>query len=194
MIKICVWTCNMTSRSYFGKMNSTLGSVVPLAMFRTVTRNAVNKSVWRKKDCSWLPLNKNAMNIWLSSLRIRAHLSLRIGKHLHVLHVLRTFSTCLYPGYQDTTTYAALFLSISGKWVLFKQLALVAAAVILSWTIFRSIKRARPSLRVTCSFLVTNVGRVDLIPQHLALGLLRFDDHGTEVIAEEDRPNPIHQS
>ena len=26
------WTCDMTSRSYFGKMNSTLGSVVPLAM------------------------------------------------------------------------------------------------------------------------------------------------------------------
>ena len=30
---ICVWTCDMLSRSYFGKMNSTLGSVVPLAMF-----------------------------------------------------------------------------------------------------------------------------------------------------------------
>ena len=34
MIKIYVWTSDMTSRSYFGKMNSTLGSVVPLAMFR----------------------------------------------------------------------------------------------------------------------------------------------------------------
>ena len=33
--------------------------------FRTVTRNAVNKSVWRKKDCSWLPLNKHAMNIFI---------------------------------------------------------------------------------------------------------------------------------
>ena len=32
-IKIFVWPCDMTSRSYFGKMNSTLGSVVPLAMF-----------------------------------------------------------------------------------------------------------------------------------------------------------------
>ena len=49
-------------------------------IFRTVTRNAVNKSVWRKKDCSWLPLNKHAMNIWLSSLRIRAHLSWKTGK------------------------------------------------------------------------------------------------------------------
>ena len=60
-------------------------------IFRTVTRNAVNKSVWRKKDCSWLPLNKHAMNIWLSSLRT--------GKNLHVLHVLRIYSTCSYPGY-----------------------------------------------------------------------------------------------
>ena len=33
MIKIYVRTSDMTSRSYFGKMNSTLGSVVPLAMF-----------------------------------------------------------------------------------------------------------------------------------------------------------------
>ena len=66
-------------------------------IFRTVTRNAVNKSVWRKKDCSWPPLNKYAMNIWLSSLRIRAHLSWRTGKHLHVLHVLRTYSTCSHP-------------------------------------------------------------------------------------------------
>ena len=65
---------------------------------RTVTKNAVNESVWRKKYCSWLPLNKHAMNIWLSSLRIRAHLSWRTGKHLHVLHVLRTYSTCSYPG------------------------------------------------------------------------------------------------
>ena len=68
-------------------------------IFRTVTRNAVIKSVWRKKNCSWPPLNKYAMNIWLSSLRIRAHLSWRTGKHLHVLHVLRTYSTCSYPGY-----------------------------------------------------------------------------------------------
>ena len=48
-------------------------------IFRIVTRNAINKSVWRKKDCSWLPLNIHAMNIWLSSLKIRAHLSWRTG-------------------------------------------------------------------------------------------------------------------
>ena len=33
LTKICVWTCDMTPIGYFGKMNSTLGSVVPLAMF-----------------------------------------------------------------------------------------------------------------------------------------------------------------
>ena len=54
---------------------------------------------------------KHAMNICLSSLRIRAHLSWRTGKHIHVLHVLRTYSKCSYPGYQDTTTYAALLTS-----------------------------------------------------------------------------------
>ena len=48
------------------------------------------------------------MNKGHGSLRIRAHLSWRTGKHLHVLHVLPTYSTCSYPGYQDTTTYAAL--------------------------------------------------------------------------------------
>ena len=62
-------------------------------IFRTVTRNAVNKSVWRKKDCFWLPLNKHTMNIWLSSVKIRVHLSWRTGKHLHVL---RTYS---HPGW-----------------------------------------------------------------------------------------------
>ena len=77
-------------------------------VFRIVTRNAANKSFWRKKDCSWPPLNKYAMNIWWSSLRIRAHLSWRTGKHFHVFHVFRTYSMCSYPRYQDTTTYAAL--------------------------------------------------------------------------------------
>ena len=33
LIKICVRTCDMTLRSYFGKMNSTLRSFVLLAMF-----------------------------------------------------------------------------------------------------------------------------------------------------------------
>ena len=33
LIKIRVRTSDLTLRSYFGKQNSTLGSVVPLAMF-----------------------------------------------------------------------------------------------------------------------------------------------------------------
>ena len=55
------------------------------------------KIIWRNKKFSWHPLNKHAMNICLSSLRIGAHLSWRTGKHLHVLHVLRTYSTCSHP-------------------------------------------------------------------------------------------------
>jgi len=85
-------------------------------IFRTVTRNAVNKSVWRKKDCFWLPLNKHAMNIFIYSLFIHYQITVLrepdqstvLRKHLHVLHVLRTYSTCSCPGQQDTTTYAAL--------------------------------------------------------------------------------------
>ena len=34
-------------------------------IFCTVATNAVNKSVWRKKDCSWLPFNKHAKNVSL---------------------------------------------------------------------------------------------------------------------------------
>ena len=34
-------------------------------IFCTVATNAVNKSVWRKKDCSWLPFNKHAINIFI---------------------------------------------------------------------------------------------------------------------------------
>ena len=37
--KLCVRTHDMTSRSYFCKMNSTLGSVVTLAMFQSTRRN-----------------------------------------------------------------------------------------------------------------------------------------------------------
>ena len=32
-VKLSYEICDMTLRSYFGKQNSTLGSVVPLAMF-----------------------------------------------------------------------------------------------------------------------------------------------------------------
>ena len=34
-------------------------------IFKTVTRNAVNKSVWRKNDCFWIPFNKHATNVSL---------------------------------------------------------------------------------------------------------------------------------
>ena len=36
----------MTSRSYFGEMNSTLGSVVPLAMFTVLKQNRLVTEIW----------------------------------------------------------------------------------------------------------------------------------------------------
>ena len=50
---ICVWTCDMTSRSYFGKMNSTLGSVVPLAMFLSLSEPLRWLFPQRRSDWLW---------------------------------------------------------------------------------------------------------------------------------------------
>ena len=55
--------------------------------------------------CARLHEHRAAFFAWCAPiLRIRAHLSWRTGKHLHVLHVLhvlRTYSTCSYPGYHN---------------------------------------------------------------------------------------------
>ena len=94
-------------------------------IFRTVTRNAVNKSVWRKKDCSWLPLNKHAMNILLSSLRIRAHLIWRTGKRLHVLHVLPSrmvgWNELCSPDLKTTTIIQTSWSSFTGRCLTWRQ-------------------------------------------------------------------------
>ena len=55
LIKICVWNCDTTSRSYFGKMKSTLGSVVPLAMLY-IGNTVVNHSLRIARWCKWLIL------------------------------------------------------------------------------------------------------------------------------------------
>ena len=52
LIKICFRSCDMTSRSYFGEQNSTLGSVVPLAMFHNLVREAKK---WLKRSKVWYP-------------------------------------------------------------------------------------------------------------------------------------------
>ena len=63
---ICVSTCecDMTS-SYFDKMNSTLGSVVPLAMFYTDTVCGVcdKYEVWSKLSNSW-PVFFGSDSLW----------------------------------------------------------------------------------------------------------------------------------
>ena len=41
----------MTSKSYFGKMNSTLGSVVPLAMFIELPPKPLNDPfIWKEQS------------------------------------------------------------------------------------------------------------------------------------------------
>ena len=37
VVKICVRTCDMTERSYFGEQNLTLVLVMPLAMFNKIS-------------------------------------------------------------------------------------------------------------------------------------------------------------
>ena len=67
---ICVWTCDMTSRSYFGKMNSTLGSVVPLAMFSVIISGPkVSKFILKRhQNCCFYsrrpPDNVSCLNSW----------------------------------------------------------------------------------------------------------------------------------
>ena len=52
LIKIYVWTRDMTKTSYFGKLNSTLRFVVPLAMFTDIIsafNQILEKEVWSYK-------------------------------------------------------------------------------------------------------------------------------------------------
>ena len=107
------------------------------------------------------------MNIWLSSLRIRAHLSWRTGKHLQVLHVLRTYSTCSCPGQQDTKTYAALLLQVS-------QLLIVGLIMLCSCTFYHQ-KNPCVSLcchhhKSECIFLQVSSKLPNTIGVHLAIG------------------------
>ena len=50
-------TCDITTRSYFGKMNSTLGSLVPLPMF--------------KSDLSLTMIRRVAIIVWVVAVERR---------------------------------------------------------------------------------------------------------------------------
>ena len=56
-------------------------------IFRTVTRNAANKNVWRKKDCSWLPLKKCNEHLYLNINKCKktSPYSPRASNLLHML-------------------------------------------------------------------------------------------------------------
>ena len=70
VIKIYVWTSDMTSRSYFGKMNSTLGSVLPLAMFQILIQEDFFFEFKDKKWVQWCNkyLHENSWFLQCASL------------------------------------------------------------------------------------------------------------------------------
>ena len=53
-------------------------------------------------------------------------------------HVLRTYSTCSYPGYQDTTTYAALVNRIPSEMEVAPRYKLLTLLTLL--TLIRSLR------------------------------------------------------
>ena len=63
LIKICVRTSDITLRIYFGKQNSTLGSIVPLAMFlnKALRSYSVGELVFsgRLAQMVWCPVPPN---------------------------------------------------------------------------------------------------------------------------------------
>ena len=67
LIKICVRICDMTSRNYFGKQNSTLGSVVPLAIFISGTKVGISRN--EVQVTSWFG-KKREIYFWLFSATI----------------------------------------------------------------------------------------------------------------------------
>ena len=47
LIKICLRACDMIKRSYFGNQSSTLGSVVPLALFYIYILLVLSSLIWK---------------------------------------------------------------------------------------------------------------------------------------------------
>ena len=84
LLKICVWTCDMTSRSYFGKMNSTLGSVVPLAIFGFSIPLHSPQAGWRLWPCLSLAFCCGGGGICTQVLSIPPHFLFNINPKFFV--------------------------------------------------------------------------------------------------------------
>ena len=72
--KICVWTCEMTHTSNFGKLNSTLGLVVPLAIFLSQKRSHNIVLFWdfKRKDGLYQRAVSISMKIYPCKVHCRA--------------------------------------------------------------------------------------------------------------------------
>ena len=80
----------------------------------------------------WISLFKHQQINQITVLR-EPDQSTVLRKHLHVLHVLRTYSTCSCPGQQDTTNYAALIPTLFKEAVFVDFKLIVNTRYIRSW-------------------------------------------------------------
>ena len=101
--KLCVRTHDLTSRSYFGKMNSTLGSVVPLMMFLKVHCSCKDIEKDKEKEALaehifWILQRENSDD-WVISLSYwkilpKAQLTLKlfffvnVRRYNHICHLV----------------------------------------------------------------------------------------------------------
>ena len=105
----------MTSRSYFGKMNSILGSVVPLAMF-VMHANEGYKIFWHRRDPG-PERQESTSNIFQRQNKCSHHqnyfmTALSIGRSLVLLRASRNRSRCqhVHSNYLTTTLLGENFL------------------------------------------------------------------------------------
>ena len=107
--------CDMISRCYFGKMNSILGSVVPLAMF-VMHANEGYKIFWHRRDPG-PERQESTSNIFQRQNKCSHHqnyfmTALSIGRSLVLLRASRNRSRCqhVHSNYLTTTLLGENFL------------------------------------------------------------------------------------
>ena len=113
LIKLFVRTYDMTSRSYFGKMNSTLGSIVPLAMFMMGMALRPCRSRRLDPGCRGSKAQQAKWSWWSDTQR-RAHQSaLYFFTFRFVLDCTTTIRSC--PLWSTLDTTGSLLKAFKGR-------------------------------------------------------------------------------
>ena len=97
LIKFCVWTCDMTKKSYFCKPNSTLGSISPLTMFFIFNRPIaeIYEFIPFMNDLITfiLPPRKNiTINLWICLLLEHTNKEVRCPQRPNLIPLFSNFS------------------------------------------------------------------------------------------------------